>query len=111
VKEKTRTKKEFQGSWGIFLILLCLGVIPAIIYYWATTEEIEIEVEEETEDTEEQDEKPEEEQETEEEEEEKQCNFVEHECPNKPGFNPMEDQEHREICQLCLLKQILEKIE
>ena len=25
--------KEFQGSWCILIILLCIGIIPGIIYY------------------------------------------------------------------------------
>ncbi len=39
VKRKTRV---FKGSWGVFIILLCFGIIPALIYYWIKCEEIEV---------------------------------------------------------------------
>ena len=33
--------KKFQGSWCIFVILLCLAILPGIIYYLALYREVE----------------------------------------------------------------------
>ncbi|HLD85039.1 MAG TPA: hypothetical protein VI968_00625 [archaeon] len=38
VKTKVRT---FKGNWAVFIILLCFGIIPALIYYWIKCEEVE----------------------------------------------------------------------
>ncbi len=32
--------KEFQGSWCIFIILLCFGILPAIIYFAVMYKEV-----------------------------------------------------------------------
>ena len=32
--------KKFQGSWGIFIILLICGIIPAMIYWAVKYEEV-----------------------------------------------------------------------
>jgi len=32
--------KEFQGSWCVFVILLCFAIIPGIIYYAVMYKEV-----------------------------------------------------------------------
>jgi len=41
MKKKIK-KREFTGSWLIFAVLLLFGIVPAIIYWWIKTEEVEI---------------------------------------------------------------------
>ena len=36
----TRKRRVFKGSWAVFIILLCFGIIPALIYYWIKCEEV-----------------------------------------------------------------------
>jgi len=34
-------RRIFKGSWVLFVILLLFAIIPALIYYWLASEEIE----------------------------------------------------------------------
>ena len=38
----TRTRRVFKGSWAVFILLLCFGIIPALIYYFIACEKVEV---------------------------------------------------------------------